>query len=119
MARSALERCCSSTPESGIRIGRTSTLQRTWCSRGYPEPEAARGPCAESADGALRRVPHGEQAAVLRILLKTAQGRHVELQARCNGDVKGKPSDGHCTKDVAMGECHHAAAGSLTQADEP
>src|SRR5258706_13886391 len=56
---------------------------------------------------------------MLRILLKTAQGGHVELQARGNGDVKPEPCDGDRSKDVAVTKCEHATAGGFTQADEP
>ena len=55
---------------------------------------------------------------MLRTLLKTAQGGHVELQARGDGDVEPKPGDGDCTQDMAVTEREHAAAGGLTQADE-
>src|SRR5260370_20659408 len=67
----------------------------------------------------LWRVPHGEQAAVLRVLLKTAHRGHVELQARGDCDVELEPGDSDRSKDVAVGKREHAASGSLTQADEP
>ena len=56
---------------------------------------------------------------MLRVLLKTAQRGHVELQARGDCDAELEPGDSDRSKDVAVGKREHAAAGSLTQADEP
>src|SRR5258708_5268157 len=56
---------------------------------------------------------------MLRILLKTAQGGHVELQACSDRDVKAKPRDSDRSEDVAVGEREDAAAGGLTRVDDP
>ena len=55
---------------------------------------------------------------MIRVLLKTAQGGHVEPQGRGDGDVKAKPGNGDCTQDVSVTEREHATAGGLTEADE-
>ncbi len=56
---------------------------------------------------------------MLRVLLETAQGGHVELQARGDRDVQLEPSDSDRSEDMAVGEREHAAADGLTQVDEP
>ncbi len=55
---------------------------------------------------------------MLRVLLETAQGGHVELQARSDRDVKPKPGDGDRSQDVAVTEREHATTGGVTKADE-
>ena len=56
---------------------------------------------------------------MVRVLLKPAQGGDVEQQTGGDGDVKPEPGHRDRSKDVAVGEREHAAASSLTQADEP
>ena len=67
---------------------------------------------------ALRRVPHGEQTAMVWVLLKPAQRGDIELQAGGDGDVESEPGHRDGTQDVPMAECKDATAGSFTKADE-